>query len=171
MYKTFDTKISTAVQRMGKRAPWFWEFSAAWAFYAFIIVGVYFVWLMPFGMWYTTLAMPAIGVWLTTLLVQLIVRRPRPSHTQNGFALWVRTYSFPSAHASTSFGCAVLLSAAALMMAPHIATVLIPAVFVLASLIALSRIAVGVHYPSDVAAGIIFGTVLAGLFAFFVVLA
>ena len=64
-----------------------------------------------------------------------------------------------------------MLSAAALTTTPHIAAVLIPAVFVLASLIALSRIAVGVHYPSDVAAGIIFGTILAGLFAFFVVLA
>ncbi|MEK7459323.1 MAG: phosphatase PAP2 family protein [Patescibacteria group bacterium] len=171
MYKTFDTKISNVVQRMGKRAPWLWEFFAAWAFYAFIIAGVYFAWLMPFGAWLTTLALPVVGVWFATMLVQFVVRRPRPSHTQNGFKLWVHTYSFPSAHASTSFGCAVLLSAAALTTTPHIAAVLIPAVFVLASLIALSRIAVGVHYPSDVAAGIIFGTILAGLFAFFVVLA
>ena len=62
--------------------------------------------------------------------------------------------SFPSGHAATSFACATVLTA----FAPRLA----PAVFTLAAAIAFSRVYVGVHYPIDVAAGAVLGT-LAGL--------
>jgi undecaprenyl-diphosphatase len=63
------------------------------------------------------------------------------------------TSSFPSGHASMSFACAYALS----RLAPR----LTPFLYVLAALIAFSRIYVGVHYPLDVLAGALLGTVVA----------
>ena len=63
------------------------------------------------------------------------------------------TSSFPSGHASTSFACAYVLS----RLAPR----LTPAFYALAVLISLSRVYVGVHYPLDVLAGALLGTLVA----------
>jgi undecaprenyl-diphosphatase len=62
------------------------------------------------------------------------------------------TSSFPSGHAATSFACAVVLS----RIAPRLTIPL----FVLAALIAFSRVYVGVHYPFDVLAGALLGVAL-----------
>jgi undecaprenyl-diphosphatase len=63
------------------------------------------------------------------------------------------TSSFPSGHAATSFACALVLA----RVAPRLT---IP-VFVLAALIAFSRVYVGVHYPFDVLAGTALGLAVA----------
>ena len=63
------------------------------------------------------------------------------------------TSSFPSGHASSSFACALVLA----RFAPRLTIPL----FVLAALIAVSRVYVGVHYPLDILAGAVLGTVLA----------
>jgi undecaprenyl-diphosphatase len=60
--------------------------------------------------------------------------------------------SFPSGHAATSFACATVISAAA----PRFRVPL----YVLAGLIAWSRVYVGVHYPLDVLAGALYGLAL-----------
>jgi undecaprenyl-diphosphatase len=62
------------------------------------------------------------------------------------------TSSFPSGHSATSFACAVVLS----RIAPRLTIPL----FVLAALIAFSRVYVGVHYPFDVLAGALLGVAL-----------
>jgi undecaprenyl-diphosphatase len=59
------------------------------------------------------------------------------------------THSFPSGHATVSFACATVLALAV----PRLAWLL----FVLAALIAFSRVYVGVHYPGDILAGAILG--------------
>jgi undecaprenyl-diphosphatase len=61
--------------------------------------------------------------------------------------------SFPSGHAATSFACAATLA----MFLPGKAAVL----YVLAALIAYSRVYVGVHYPLDVLAGAALGLLVA----------
>jgi undecaprenyl-diphosphatase len=61
--------------------------------------------------------------------------------------------SFPSGHAATSFACAALL--AWLTPLPK------AALFVLAALIAFSRVYVGVHYPLDVLGGALLGLAVA----------
>jgi undecaprenyl-diphosphatase len=62
--------------------------------------------------------------------------------------------SFPSGHAATSFACATVIGATA----PRLRVPL----YVLAALIAWSRVYVGVHYPLDVIVGAAYG-VLVGL--------
>jgi membrane-associated phospholipid phosphatase len=81
--------------------------------------------------------------------VKLVVRRPRPvldGLPPLGGA--PSSLSFPSAHSTASFACATAMtridSAAAVL-------------FVLASLIAIGRPYLGMHYPSDVLAGAVLG--------------
>ena len=89
---------------------------------------------------------------LTADLGKAIVHRHRPFEHQLGPAS--STHSFPSGHAATSFACATVLS----FYAPRLRGPL----FALATLIGLSRIYNGMHYPTDVLAGAVLG-VLVGL--------
>jgi undecaprenyl-diphosphatase len=63
------------------------------------------------------------------------------------------TYSFPSGHAAVSFACATVLALAV----PRLRWPL----YALATLIAFSRVYVGVHYPFDVIAGAAIGVLVA----------
>jgi undecaprenyl-diphosphatase len=63
--------------------------------------------------------------------------------------------SFPSGHAAGSFAFAAFIGASNRRAGLALAG--------LASLIALSRVALGVHYPSDVAAGALLGGVIGSL--------
>jgi undecaprenyl-diphosphatase len=84
---------------------------------------------------------------------KLVVQRHRPFETQLGPPS--NTHSFPSGHSATAFACATVLSA----YAPRWRVPF----YLLATLIALSRIYNGMHYPTDVLAGAALG-VLVGLF-------
>jgi undecaprenyl-diphosphatase len=84
-----------------------------------------------------------------------LIARPRPCHGLMNVNLLVHCgggHSFPSAHTSNAFGQAVLFS----FHYGKVGWSLYP----LASLIALSRIFVGVHYPGDIAAGAILGCLI-----------
>jgi len=62
--------------------------------------------------------------------------------------------SLPSSHASNAFAAALPLS----LGAPELA----PLVYGVATLVALSRVQLGVHWPSDIAVGAVVGTLIAG---------
>ena len=104
----------------------------------------------------------------TSLVLHLLVvnvaaknlfRRTRPYEAIEGLTRIIAEqsdFSFPSGHTSASFAVAVVL----LLRAPK--KISIPAI-VLAMLISLSRLYVGVHYPTDVLGGALTGTVCAFL--------
>jgi hypothetical protein len=94
----------------------------------------------------------AVGTtYLLNTAVKGVVRRKRPA--LEGLPALVATptaLSFPSAHASSSFAAARAYSC------------LVPGgpLYVVAGAMALSRVYLGVHYPSDIAAGAALGAVL-----------
>ena len=91
------------------------------------------------------------------IILKNLIARTRPYEVIEGLNRIIEAqsdYSFPSGHSGSSFAVAVV------MFKEMPEKFGVPAL-VLAILIALSRLYVGVHYPSDVLCGIIFGTVFA----------
>jgi undecaprenyl-diphosphatase len=100
------------------------------------------------GAWLRATALTA-GAHVASMGVKRIVRRPRPSHVEP----LVRTagrHSFPSSHATSAAAAAVAYGALGAYAVPP-----------LAAAMCLSRLVVGVHYPSDVAAGAALGVLAA----------
>ncbi|GGQ05569.1 phosphatase PAP2 family protein [Streptomyces mutabilis] len=102
------------------------------------------------GAWLRGTALTA-GAHVVSMGVKRVVRRPRPAH----IVPLVRTagrHSFPSSHATSAAAAAVAFGA----LGVH-------AVWPLAAAVCVSRLVVGVHYPSDVAAGAALGALTARL--------
>lgn len=127
------------------------SFGVVWLALAFAIAG--FNWRRPW--------LP-IRVAVTILLAEMVsglakagLDRDRPPLANPDPEPLVRlppTHSFPSGHATVSFACATVLA----LSVPRLRWPL----FVLAALIAFSRVYVGVHYPVDVMVGAVLGVVL-----------
>lgn len=123
---------------------WFWG------------AGLALVWLLAPGLWRWRAGILLISILVTAVLVLLIkftVRRQRPEGE------WGRVYrntdphSFPSGHAVR----AVMLTVIALGIGPW---PLALALALWAPLVVLARVAMGVHYLSDVVAGAGLGAVV-----------
>jgi undecaprenyl-diphosphatase len=71
-----------------------------------------------------------------------------------------KDHSFPSGHSTAIFSVAVPYC----MSIPELAPLLLP----FAALVAFSRVVLGVHYPSDIAAGAILGSLTALFFSYFI---
>ena len=85
--------------------------------------------------------------------IKLIVKRPRPSlEGLPPLGGAPSSLSFPSAHATASFAAATAMS----LFAPELK----PALFGAATAMAVTRPYLGMHYPSDVVAGALLGSVL-----------
>lgn len=94
------------------------------------------------------------GTYVLNTGVKLLVRRRRPEMA--GLPPLTDTptqLSFPSAHAATSFAAAGLYRRLGVPALP---------LYGLASALSLSRLYLGVHYPSDVLAGALLGGAVAG---------
>ena len=86
------------------------------------------------------------------VLIKRLVRRPRPHHLAVTVNVGTPSrLSFPSAHATSTTAAAILLARAAGVPLP---VVVVPPM-------AISRILLGVHYPSDVATGVVVGAAIA----------
>jgi undecaprenyl-diphosphatase len=92
------------------------------------------------------------GTYALNTAIKLAVHRRRPELP--GLPALTSTptqLSFPSAHASTSFAAAGLYARLGLPA---------PALYALAVKLSLSRLYLGVHYPSDVLAGALLGAIV-----------
>lgn len=104
-----------------------------------------------------------VGYIFNDFVLKNIFARPRPFVEYEEFASYLNNinldlpsgYSFPSGHAYSSFNCAVIL----MLFNKKLGILTIPT----ALAIALSRILLCVHYPTDVLAGAILGILTAVL--------
>lgn len=98
----------------------------------------------------------AVAYIINDFVIKDLVVRARPYDTIEGLKILVdplKSHSFPSGHANSSFAAALAMT---LAFGKKGAWAYVPA-----TLIAFSRCYVGVHYPSDVFAGMIVGTLVA----------
>ena len=87
-----------------------------------------------------------------TYSLKSLLSRERPYNilkNLNTFGIILKDYSFPSGHTSASFSVATTIA----LNMPKLSIV----VLTVALLIGISRVYLGVHYPTDVVAGIILG--------------
>ena len=132
---------------------WFWLLGLA-------IVG----WLgTPY--WRGRMITFGIGVLVTAVLVMIVkftVRRRRPEGDWGGIYRSTDPHSFPSGHAARSF---MLATMAVAYGPPWFALVLV----IWAPLVALARVAMGVHYFSDVFVGALVGILMGWLVSYFAI--
>jgi undecaprenyl-diphosphatase len=120
---------------------WFWG------------VGILFVWFVGNPFWKSQAFMLGASVIVTAILVLVIkfsVKRRRPEGEWGGIYRSTDPHSFPSGHAARSF----MLAAMAVCLGPGWFAVILA---VWAPLVGLARVAMGVHFISDVIAGALLG--------------
>ncbi len=104
--------------------------------------------------------------WAITMIFSLSIRRKRPFRAEHHKALIhmpIETPAFPSAHATIAFALATLFIGDPILFSVAI---------VIALLVVYGRVAVGVHYVSDIVAGavvgIVFGILVSHFFPLFI---
>jgi undecaprenyl-diphosphatase len=131
----------------------------------FSILGLTLIWLsVALPLWLRNkkrtaieLAILIILIDVIVLVIKLLVARDRPSDIRMVIPPPLG-FSFPSGHAARAFGAFILLS-----FSFHRRLYAVP-LFLYALMIALSRLYLGVHFPSDVLAGAFAGLVLGYVF-------
>ena len=116
------------------------------------------MWRFGFGLWARIgerIVIVTALTWLCTTLLKLFFQRPRPEGEQKLFYLDIDANSFPSGHAARVGGLVVALG-------PLLPLWGALTLVLWASCVCISRIALGLHYISDVIAGFLIGAV-AGL--------
>lgn len=160
-FKAFDER-ATAYLRLAERShilrsvcailahsgdSWFW------------LIGLGLVWWVGGSFWEFRVKVMLIGIAVTALVVMIIkftVRRQRPVGSWGRIYRSTDPHSFPSGHAAR----AAMLTVLTLGMGPTWFASIITA---WAPLVGLARVVLGVHYFSDVAAGMVLGLILGGL--------
>jgi undecaprenyl-diphosphatase len=123
---------------------WFW------------LLGLILVWMFGPDAWRAadqTLGVAVLLSALFVLIIKFLVHRRRPEGNWGNIYRNTDPHSFPSGHAVR----AVLLAVMAVAFVP---TWLVVVLAIWAPLVALARVAMGVHYLSDVVAGMILGAIL-----------
>jgi undecaprenyl-diphosphatase len=126
---------------------WFW------------LLGLGIVWFLGDAYWRGLAALFSIGILVTALIVMAIkftVRRKRPEGEWGSIYRRTDPHSFPSGHAAR----AVLLAVLAVGAGPlWLACILLP----WSVAVVLARVAMGLHYLSDVLAGALIGILVGGI--------
>ena len=122
---------------------WFW------------LLGLVILWVVGSDYWKLRALVMISGIILTAVIVftiKFVVRRQRPEGKWGGIYRKTDPHSFPSGHATR----AVMLTVLALGLGPAWFGLLLA---VWSPLVVLARVAMGVHYLSDVIAGILLGCI------------
>lgn len=93
--------------------------------------------------------------------LKFLFRRTRPVtiYTEN---MRIKSYSFPSSHSyAAAVGTTIVVYVCA-VFAPYALPFVIPSVLIVATMVGISRIYVGAHYPSDVIGGLALGWIVVG---------
>jgi undecaprenyl-diphosphatase len=106
--------------------------------------------------WAVHLVLSIAALAAVVMAIKLLVRRRRPAGEWGAIYRNTDPHSFPSGHAARAALLAVLLSAWGPAWAAPIAIAWAP-------LVSLARVALGVHYLSDVVAGALLGLAAAAL--------
>ncbi|WKZ40179.1 MAG: phosphatase PAP2 family protein [Anaerolineales bacterium] len=123
-------------------------------FWALALIIAWFFSNSAWRQWETVEFFGIAGLAAVVLAVKFMVKRKRPEGEWGGIYRNTDPHSFPSGHAARAFLIAVIASA----LAPSwLAAVL----WLWAPLVALARVAMGVHYVSDIVAGAILGSIVA----------
>ena len=126
---------------------WFW------------LSGLGLTWLLgsaDIRRWALQMILSVFGLAFTVMVIKFTLRRPRPEGEFGGIYRRSDPHSFPSGHAARSMLLAVLSLA---WGPPWLAFILLP----WAPLVSLARVALGLHYPTDVLAGALLGILGGGL--------
>ncbi len=125
---------------------WFW------------LAGLALLWWLGLDYWKSRALILFLSILFTAVavfLVKWLVRRQRPEGEWGKFYRSTDPHSFPSGHAVRAMMLAVIM----LGMSPLVGVVLL----IWAPLVGLARVAMGVHYLSDVLAGMVLGAVIGGI--------
>lgn len=124
---------------------WFWA------------IGLIALWASGDSFWKKWAVMQFLGICVLAvlvLIVKFLVRRERPEGDWGDIYRNTDPHSFPSGHSARAFSIATIAMA---MGPPWLGIFLL----IWAPLVALSRVAMGVHYFSDVLAGALLGILAA----------
>ena len=124
---------------------WFWA------------IALIALWVSGDSFWKKWAVLQFVGISLLAALVlsiKFLVRRRRPEGEWGGIYRNTDPHSFPSGHAARSFLIAVIATG----LGPVGVAILL---WIWAPLVALARVAMGVHYVSDVVAGAALGIIVA----------
>ncbi len=153
-----DARISMQV-RVAERPGWLRRMAAILAHSGdswFWLVGLGLIWFFGDEYWRQLAVAMIVGILLTALVVMVAkftVRRRRPEGEWGGIYRSTDPHSFPSGHAAR----AMLLAVIAYGLGPAWLGLLLA---LWAPLVALARVSMGVHYLSDVLAGMLIGIVM-----------
>lgn len=129
----------------------------------FVLVGLGIIWWQGESAWRARASAMILSILITAFLVMVVkfsVRRQRPEGDWGGIYRKTDPHSFPSGHAAR----AAMLAVLGLGFGPPWFGALLT---VWAPLVTLARVAMGVHFLSDVLAGVLFGILIGiGVLAF-----
>jgi undecaprenyl-diphosphatase len=106
--------------------------------------------------WALTVLLSIVGLAVIVLTIKFTIRRRRPEGKWGAIYRSTDPHSFPSGHAARVF----LIGVLAIGLGPGWLAILL---CIWAPLVALSRVAMGLHYLSDVVAGAVLGAIAGGI--------
>jgi membrane-associated phospholipid phosphatase len=136
-----------------KLAVFFAHSGDSW-FWALALILIWFLSHSVWKQWAVVEFFGILGLAGVVLAIKFLVRRERPQGEWGSIYRNTDPHSFPSGHAARSFLIAVIATAFGSIW-------LVVALWIWAPLVSLARVAMGVHYLSDVVVGAVLGVIVA----------